>query len=167
MWNRLAEAIIRYRLPLSIVIGLITIFMGYYAAKVEMSYEFARLVPPDDPDLIYHDQFKAQFGEDANLIAVGMEDSAIYKLENFRAYRDLNREIKKITGVTQVLALPVLKQILKDTVNAKFYLADIFNDSINTQAQLDSLLKIALDQRVYSEQLINHSNGATMMLVFV
>lgn len=167
MWHKLAEAIIRYRLPLSIVIGLITIFMGYYASKVEMSYEFARLVPPDDPDMIYHDHFKAQFGEDANLIAVGMQDSAVFQLENFKAFRELNKEIKKITGVTQVLSLPVLKLILKDTTNARFYLADIFNDSINSQSQLDSLLKIALDQRVYSEQLINHSNGATMMLVFV
>jgi uncharacterized protein len=167
MWHKLAEAIIRYRLPLSIVIGLITIFMGYYASKVEMSYEFARLVPPDDPDMIYHDQFKAQFGEDGNLIAVGMQDSAVYQLENFKAFRELNKEIKKIAGVTQVLSLPVLKLILKDTANARFYLADIFNDSINSQQQLDSLVKIALDQRVYSEQLINRSNGATMMLVFV
>ena len=96
MWNKLAEGIIKYRLLLSIVIGLITIVMAYYASKVEMSYEFARLVPPDDPDMIYHDQFKAQFGEDANLIAVGMQDSAVYKLENFTAFRELNKEIKKI-----------------------------------------------------------------------
>jgi len=167
MWNKLADRIIKYRLLLSIVIGLITIVMAYYAAKVEMSYEFARLVPPDDPDMIYHDQFKAQFGEDANLIAVGMQDSAVYKLENFKAFRELNKEIKKISGVTQVLSLPVLKLIQKDTINAKFYLADIFNDSISSQAQLDSLLNVAMNQKVYSEQLINHSNGATMMLVFV
>ena len=48
-----------------------------------MSYEFARTVPPDDPDMLYHDQFKAQFGEDANLIAVGMKDSAIYQADKF------------------------------------------------------------------------------------
>lgn len=167
MWNKLAERIIKYRLFLSMVIGLITIVMGYYATKVEMSYEFARLVPPDDPDMIYHDQFKAQFGEDANLIAVGMQDSAVYKLENFNAFRELNKEIKKITGVTQVLSLPVLKLIQKDTVNTKFYLANVFSDTIKSQAELDSLLGVAMNQKVYSEQLINHANGATMMLVFV
>jgi len=167
MWNRIAEGIIRYRLPLSILIGFITIFMGYYAAKVEMSYEFARTVPPDDPDMLYHEQFKAQFGEDANLIAVGMKDSAIYQLENFKAFRELTGEIKKITGVTEVLSLPVLKLILKDTAHSKFYLADIFNDTIATQSDLDSLLKVALNQKIYADQLINTSNGATMMLVSV
>lgn len=167
MWNKLAEGIIRYRLPLSILIGLITVVMGYYATKVEMSYEFARTVPPDDPDMLYHDKFKAQFGEDANLIAVGLKDSAIYKLENFQAFRELTREIKKINGVTEVLSLPVLKLILKDTANSKFLLADVFPETISSQADLDSLLGVAMNQRIYSDQLINTRNGATMMLVSV
>lgn len=167
MWNRIAEGIIRYRLPLSVVIGIITVFMGYYASKVEMSYELARTVPPDDPDMLYHEQFKAQFGEDANLIAVGVKDSSIYQLENFKAFRELTREIKTIPGVTAVLSLPVLPLILKDTANQKFFLSEIFNDSISSQSQLDSLLGVALDQRIYADQIINTSNGATMMLVSV
>jgi uncharacterized protein len=167
MWNRLAEGIIRYRMPLSLVIGAITIVMGYYASKVEMSYEFARTVPPDDPDMIYHEQFKAQFGEDANLIAVGMRDSNVYKLDNFNAFTELSADIKKISGVTQVVALPILKRIEKDTVNTRFVMADIFPDTISSQAHLDSLLQLALDQRIYADQLINTGNGATMMLVSV
>lgn len=167
MWNKLADWIIRFRLPLSVLIALVTVFMGYHASKVEMSYEFARTVPPDDPDMIYHDQFKAQFGEDANLIAIGLRDSAIYQLKNFEAFRELTREIKNITGVTEVLSLPVLKLIQKDTVNTKFYVADIFTDSISSQSELDSLLSVALNQRIYADQLINTTNGATMMLVSV
>jgi len=167
MWNKVAEAIIKNRLLLSIIIGAITIVMGYYASRVEMSYEFARTVPPNDPDQIYLDNFKAQFGEDANIIAVGMKDSAIYKLDNFKAYRDLIKDVKKINGVTNVLALPVLKMILKDTTHARFYLADIFNDTIASQEDLDSLLTLASEQKLYESQLVNTSNGATMMLVSV
>jgi uncharacterized protein len=167
MWNKVAEAIIKNRLLLSIIIGAITIVMGYYAARVEMSYEFARTVPPNDPDQIYLDNFKAQFGEDANIIAVGMKDSAVYSLDNFKAYRDLIKDVKTINGVTNVLALPVLKMILKDTAHSKFYLAEIFNDTISTQKNLDSLLALALDQKLYESQLVNASNGATMMLVSV
>ncbi|AYB31127.1 efflux RND transporter permease subunit [Chryseolinea soli] len=167
MWNKVAEAIIKNRLLLSIIIGAITIVMGYYAARVEMSYEFARTVPPNDPDQLYLDSFKAQFGEDANIIAVGMKDSAIYSLDNFKAYRALIKDVKKINGVTNVLALPVLKMILKDTAQAKFYLADIFNDTIASQKELDSLLILASDQKLYESQLVNTSNGSTMMLVSV
>jgi predicted RND superfamily exporter protein len=167
MWNKVAEAIIKNRLLLSIIIGAITIVMGYYAARVEMSYEFARTVPPNDPDQLYLDHFKAQFGEDANIIAVGMKDSAIYRLDNFKAFRDLIKDVKKINGVTNVLALPVLKMILKDTTHARFYLAEIFHDTIASQKDLDSLLTLASDQKLYESQLVNASNGATMMLVSV
>lgn len=167
MWNRIAEWIIRYRMPLSLVIALITLVMGYFASKVEMSYEFARTVPLDDPDMIYHEKFKAQFGEDANLIAVGMKDSAVYRLENFRAFQQLQKGIRQVPGVTQVLALPVLKMMRKDTVRQTFYLADVFTDTISNQSQLDSMLRLAGDQKVYADQLMNTKNGATMMLVSV
>jgi len=167
MWNKVAEAIINYRLYFIVLIGLITVVMGYYVTKVEMSYDFARTVPPEDPDMVYFNEFKEQFGEDGNMIAVGMKDSAIYQFQNFNAYRELVTEIKKIKGVTEVISLPVLKMILKDTANTRFYLSDIFPPILSSQAELDSLLQVALDQKIYASQLVNTENGATMMLVAV
>src|SRR5688572_9903225 len=138
MWNRLSQWIIDYRLILILIISGITILMGYYASKVEMSYDFARNVPPEDPDMIYLNAFKAQFGEDGNIIAVGIRDSAVYKLENFNAFRDFTRDIKKIKGVNDVISLPVIKLILKDTTEKRFYLSSVFPDTLNTQAELDT-----------------------------
>src|SRR5690349_2038416 len=103
MWNRLAEGIIKYRLPLIVIIGLITVFMGFKATQVQMSYDFARTVPPEDPDMLDFVKFKSQFGEDGNIIAVGMQDSAIYQMKNFEALRQLTKELKGISGVNDVL----------------------------------------------------------------
>jgi predicted RND superfamily exporter protein len=167
MWNKVAEAIIKYRLPLIILIGIVTVFMGYHATKIVMSYDFARTVPPEDPDLIYFNKFKEQFGEDGNIIAVGMKDSSVYQLENFNALRELTTDIKKINGVNEVVALPTLKMILKDTANTKFYLSDIFPNTVSSQVELDSLLRIMLNQRIYASQLLNQNNGAMMMLISV
>ncbi len=167
MWNKLAEGIIRYRLPFIILIGLITLVMAFYASKVEMSYDFTRTVPPEDPDMVYLNKFKEQFGEDSNIIAVGMKDSTVYELNNFLAFRQLTQNIKNINGVVQVVAIPRLKMILKDTANAKFYLSNIFPDTISSQSQLDTLLQLMMGQKVYSSRIINSSNGAMMMLVSV
>jgi predicted RND superfamily exporter protein len=87
MWNALAEAIINYRLIFLIVIAIITAFMGWQATKIVMAYDFARTVPPEDPDLLYFNAFKQKFGEDGNIIVVGMQDSAAYQLDNFQAYK--------------------------------------------------------------------------------
>ncbi|MDV3310646.1 MAG: MMPL family transporter [Cyclobacteriaceae bacterium] len=167
MWNKLAGWLIQYRLYLMLAIGAFTVFMGYHASRVEMSYDFARTVPPTDPDMIALERFRAQFGEDANIIAVGLLDSSVYRLENFLSLKRLTHEIRAIEGVNNVISLPVIRMILKDTAEARFYLAEVFPDSIRTQAQLDSALGVARGQRIYMDQIVNTENGATMMLVSV
>ncbi|HEY3403531.1 MAG TPA: efflux RND transporter permease subunit [Ohtaekwangia sp.] len=167
MWNKIALFIIRFRLPLIIIIGLLTAIMGYFASRVQMSYDFARTVPPNDPDMIYLNQFRAQFGEDGNIIAAGVKDSALYQLKNFEAFHELTLEIKQISGINEVISLPVIKSILKDTVNNKFYLSPIFPDKLTSQQELDSALSLARNQKVYMDQIVNTRNGAAMMLISV
>jgi len=167
MWTRIANYIIRFRLALIGAILLITVFMGYHATKVQMSYDLARTVPLDDPEMIFLQKFKAQFGEDGNIIAVGLRDSAIYSLGNFNRFRALNRSIKEIAGVNNVLSLPEIKIIRKDTANTRFFLDALFPREINSQAQLDSLMGAMRNQKFYMGQIVNVDNGATMMLISI
>ncbi|MBS1976074.1 MAG: MMPL family transporter [Bacteroidetes bacterium] len=167
MWSRIADSIIRFRLPLMGIIAIVTVIMGYYASKVEMSYDFARTVPPNDPDMIFLNKFKAQFGEDGNMVAIGLEDSAVYQVKNFQALKDLSKRFRTIEGVNEVLSLPLMKIIRKDTAHSKFQLVALFPDTLGTQKQLDSLLHFAQNQKFYAGQLVNARNGATMMLVSI
>jgi predicted RND superfamily exporter protein len=165
MWTKVAQLIIRFRLPLMALIAIITVVMAFYASRVEMSYDPNRTVPMDDPDMVTLTEFRKQFGEDGNIIAVGMKDSAIYSLKNFNAFREFTRAVRKLDGVSEVISIPALKMILKDTANAKFYLFPIFPDSIPTQTQLDTLLAVARGQHIYMDRLVNSANGATLMLI--
>jgi predicted RND superfamily exporter protein len=149
------------------VIAAITVVMAYYATKVEMSYEFNRTVPPEDPDMIFLTKFKAQFGEDGNMVFVGMKDSSVYQLENFQKLRKLSLDIRKISGVNEVLSLPLLKIIVKDTSKTKFVPTALFPENISSQAVLDSLLGEALKQKIYMGQLANTENGATVLFISV
>jgi predicted RND superfamily exporter protein len=164
MWAKITDGIIRYRLWLMGIIVLITAVMGYFASKVEMSYDLSRSVPANDPDMVFFINFKKQFGEDGNVVAVGVKDSALYQLENFKRFRELNKEIKSIPGINDALSLPSLRIILKDTVNSKFRLAPLFPENITSQQQLDSLLAVSRGQKFYMGQLVNVDNGATMIL---
>lgn len=167
MWSKVAWAIIRYRMVWMAVIALITVFMAYQARRVEMSYDFAQTVPPGDPEMVFLRKFKAQFGEDGNMLAVGCQDSAAYQLANFKKLRDLSVNIKKIAGVNEVLSLPLIRIIGKDTARQQFYLHPLFPEEIGSQAELDSLLALARQQQFYMGQLVNPDNGALMLLVTV
>ena len=167
MWDSLARHIITYRLPLIVFIAIVTAIMGFYATKVQMSYDFARTVPLKDPDMVMLQKFREQFGEDGNVIAIGFKDSAIYEQKNFEDYRTFARTVRQISGVSEVIALPLLKVGLKDTEKARFYLANIFPETIRSEEEFDSLLQVTSNQKLYMGQLVNSSNGATMMIVSV
>jgi uncharacterized protein len=167
MWNKIAVWIIQFRLQLIVIIGALTLVMGYYASKVQMSYDFARTVPLNDPDMVMLRKFREQFGEDGNIIGVGIKDSSLYQLKNFEAFREFSREAKQISGVSEVVSIPLLKLILKDTANVRFYAANIFPEKIRDQEDLDSLLKVTAGQRIYMDQMVNSKNGATVMLVAI
>ncbi len=167
MWSRIADNIIKFRLPLLGVIAIITAIMGYYASRVEMSYEINRTVPPEDPDMVILNNFKKQFGEDGNIMAVGLQDSSVFQKDNFNALSQLGNQFRKMEGVNEVISLPRLRVILKDTVNTRFYSARLFPDVLNSQQQLDSLLTISSGQKLYAGQLVNEKNGAVLLLVSV
>lgn len=167
MWTRLADFIIKNRLALILFIGLVTVFMAYNATKVEMSYDFNKIVPPRDSAMMFFEQFKKQFGEDANVVAIGLKDSAIYQYNNFTKYKKLCDSIRTINGVTQVIALPVIKIIEKDTANRRFNLISLFPSTIQNQYELDSLLGEAGKQKFYLGQIVNESNGSLAMLVAI
>jgi len=167
MWLKIADLIIRFRALLMAMILVITAIMGWYAARVEMSYDLNRTVPPDDPDMVYLDRFKQNFGEDGNMIAVGLQDSSVFTLEQFKNFRRFCAELKKIDGVKEVLSLSAVRILSKDTVNSKFLFQPLFPADIQSQADLDSLLSVFRGQGFYDNQLVNNTTGATMALVSV
>jgi len=117
--------------------------------------------------MVYYDQFKEQFGEDANLLVIGVQDSSLYQVDNFRRFKYLSDEIGKLSGVKYTVSLPSLQAIVKNNEAKKFELQPVFSDFPDSQAGLDSLLRLASTFKVYSNQLINQENGATLILVAV
>lgn len=165
MWSRLADFIIANRLPLIGVLLAVTIFMGYKAKDVELNYDFAKVVPQSDPDMIDFMEFKELFGEDGSILAIGIHDSSVFTTTNFNRLNFLAEQIDGMPGITNVLSITNLPKLVKDTENKKFDIEQIFNGMPEDPETLDSLLKIVVDQKLYSGQLINNENGMILMLV--
>jgi len=79
MWRKLANFVLRYKLVLLVCLFMATVLMGYFASKVKLSYEFAKAIPIDNP--IYKDylSFKEKFGDDGNLLVVGVQSNKIFE----------------------------------------------------------------------------------------
>jgi len=167
MWTPISSFVIKNRLILLITLASATLFMGYKATQVEMTYDFVKVVPKSDPDLQYFEEFKAQYGEDGNMLVLGMKDEKLYQLENFQRFYALCDNLKKVEGVKDVVSIPTLKTIAKNNEVRRFELTSVFNRMPENQAELDSLLKVASQVKIFENQIVNPETGATLVAVAI
>jgi predicted RND superfamily exporter protein len=144
---------------------LITVFMAYKAREVELTYDFVKVIPQDDPDFIYFNQFKKTFGEDGNILVVGLKDESVFKLNKFQAFQKLTKDLSKVEGISGVVSLPTVQRLYKDTAQQKFVLQPLFDKIPQTQAELDSLLTKADETKFYEGLLVNKETKATIIAI--
>ena len=130
MWHRIAAFIINFRIALLVLLLALTIAMSYFASKVQLSYEFSRAVPTDNPKYLAYQEFRKQFGEDGNLMVIGVQDKEFFTDAHFNRYKELVHAIEKVPGVLNVLSVPTSIQLIKHTANGELTTATIPADSV-------------------------------------
>ena len=94
MWRSLAKFVIKNRFVLLAFLLLSTAAMGYFASKVKLSYEFSKAIPTDNPKYVDYLNFKNKFGDDGNLLVVGITTKDLFRLSNFKLYQQLQQTLK-------------------------------------------------------------------------
>lgn len=140
-------------------------FMAYQAQFVKMAYNFNTAVPETDENYKYFQQFKDKFGEDGNILVLGVKDSSLYKLNNFQLYKKLNDDIAGMAEITNVISLSSLQKIVRDREARSFNLKPLIPETPQSQEELDGILEEAIDLKFYSGQILNADNGATLILI--
>ncbi len=167
MWNKIAGIILRNRILLLIGIGVVTIFMGYKAQFVEMSYQYAALLPEDDQASIDYENFTNTFGQEGNMMFFAVQDSNFYQLQKFNDWITLGKKLNAIEGIDAVVSIAHTWNINKNKAEKRFEFKSIFPDKVKTQHQLDSLAAIAESLPFYQSSLINKKTNTFLMGVTV
>ncbi len=163
MWQKLGHFILRFRVVLLIALSLMTVFMGYLASKVELSYEFTRAIPLDNPKYQAYQNFRKQFGEDGNLLVLGIQTDQLFRLPTFNAYRNLQNELKTIKGVEDIISVPGAVGLYKDTTSEKLKAFPVFADTIASQEILDSAVMVFRQLPFYKGLLYNPETQVYLM----
>ena len=165
MWQQLAKFVLKNRLILLCLLLLTTVWMGYYASKVKLSYEFARAIPTDNPKYKEYMSFKQLFGDDGNMLVIGVQTEDFFNQKKFTAYQELQQEIKKVHCVEDVLSVPVAVMLEKDSVEEKLISKKIFADHYSNQSELDSAASVFMNLPFYKTLLYNPDSAAYVMAV--
>jgi uncharacterized protein len=107
---------LRNRLVILIVIGLLTLIMGWQGLNVKLSYNNMAMLPSSDSSVIVYNKFKEYFGEDGSVFVIGVTNKDMFRVDQLNAWFDLTNDISKIDGIEELLLLPELPTWLRMTV---------------------------------------------------
>lgn len=165
MWKKFSSLLLRNKITFTVSVLLVTIFMGYKANKMELSYEFAKILPDNDPIFIEYQSFKKQFGEDGNVMILGFSDQNLFELNKINDWYEASKKVKAIDGIKEVISVPlVYKMVRNDSLN-KFDFVSLMPDKLKTQAEADTLKKEFLKLPFYEGLVYRKESGANVMAV--
>jgi predicted RND superfamily exporter protein len=163
MWKRLATIVLNFRLPLMILLLAVTAVMGYYASKVTLSYEFAKAIPTDNPKYQEYLSFKQKFGDDGNLLVIGVQTESMFQLPIFNAFSKLHNDLKKVDHVEDVISIVSAINLLKDTLTEKLTAKRVFDSTNTNQQTLDSSRAVFYNLPFYRSLLYNPATHAYLL----
>jgi predicted RND superfamily exporter protein len=163
MWERIGRFILKYRLLLLLILAGLTVFMTWRASKVELSYDFSRAIPVNNPKYKAYKEFLKKFGEDGNLLVLGIKTDKLFQEKIFNSYATLQQNLKKVTGVEDVIGVPTAINLVKVTETEKLKVDTIFLSRKLTQAEIDSGAAVFLNLPFYQHLLYNPETNAWLM----
>ncbi len=178
MWFKFSRIILKNRVLFLIILGVITIFLGYNAQFAKMSYQLAQMLPKSDTTFIEYQNFKKTFGKDGSVVVVGIENKKLFELSNFNAWYDLTHEIKeikvnfkrndslvKVKGVTEALSIANAFLLKKNIAEKRFDFEQIVKHKPKSQQEVDSLKKVLLQYPFYKGFLYADSTHTTLIAI--
>jgi predicted RND superfamily exporter protein len=167
MWIKVSRIILRNKILLLSILAAVTIFFGYHARKIEMSYEYAQLLPKKDQAFKDHQKFVEVFGEEGNLIIVGIQDSNFFNIDHFNAWKGLSNNLSKVEGVENLLSISNTYNLKKNKEEKRFEIEDAFPDSIATQEVLDQYVEKFKRLPFYRKLVYNDETDAYLLAITV
>lgn len=166
MWDKIAHIIIRHRVTWLIIVGVITLGMGFMAKGLKPTYKFSAPIP--EKDVSYQDfkKFNDLFKGDGNLTVLGFKDSAAFEPDNFKLWIELIDSITAVHGVDGVLAYHKLQKISYNKTGDHFEfqpIDDVY--ALQSKADINGFLDEIKQYPFYSGLLYNPKSGAVITAI--
>jgi predicted RND superfamily exporter protein len=139
--------------------------MGYFAIQVKLSYEFTKAIPEDNPKFVIYQDFVKKFGVDGTTMVVGFQTDSFFTAGLFNQVADLQKDIKTIPGVTEVLSIPNAYTIVKDSAASKFLPHKIFNAPYTSDTALVADRAVLESLPFYKNLMYNPGSNAYIMAI--
>lgn len=132
-----------------------------------MSYEYASLLPKKDQAFRDYQTFTDIFGEEGNVIMVGIHDPNFFQLENFTRWNELTQQLSGVEGVEDLLSVNNAYKLQRNQDLRQFDAFSVFPEQIESQEQLDSLQQLFHSLPFYDNVLYNRDTETYLLIITV
>ena len=164
-WTKLARILLRNRFLVLLIIAGITTFLATQTKHIKLSYTEANLLPENHPTNIAYKEFLQIFGEEGNLIILGVQDSTIFTPKKFNAWNDLANSLDSIKEVDFTISISDLKKLKADRKKRKFVLQPLFKKAPSSKKEIEKIKTLLFQKLPFYDNLLYNKNTETLQTV--
>lgn len=161
-WNSIARLILRNRIIILLLIIAATVFFSTQWKNMRFSYTEANLLPDDHEDNIAYNEFLDKFGEEGNVVLLGVKDSTLFQPENFQAWKELTKKLEAYPAVDYAISVSNLQQLKKLEDPSRFEMVPFISEENPTTEELQQYQDKLYNQLPFYENLVYSSHSNTV-----
>ncbi|GGD82732.1 efflux RND transporter permease subunit [Planktosalinus lacus] len=157
-WSTTARLILRNRTLFLILIVLSTVFFASQWKHMRFSNTEANLLPDDHPINVEYNEFLKIFGEEGNLIVMGVKDSTVFSSEKIAAWNALQDTLGTFSEVAFTIGLDNLQILEKNAEEQRFDLKPFISKNTSDAVDFHDLEYQLYNKLPFYEGLIYSPN---------
>jgi predicted RND superfamily exporter protein len=168
-WELIARVVLRNRILMLSIIVAITALLATQWKYIHFTQTEANMLPDDNIVNVEYNAFLNKFGEEGNLVIIGVKDKTFFTPKAYAAWARLMNTLKEDKAIDLVISINDLKKLQKNDSLKKFELVSFVDQSKTTdKAYLEKIKKeLFNDLPFYEGLLFNKRSGSIRSAVYL
>jgi predicted RND superfamily exporter protein len=167
-WTKVAGIILRNRYLVLITIAVITGLLATQMKYMKFSYTEANLLPENHEANLEYNKFLEIFGEEGNLVILGIKDSTVFTPQKFNAWNNLVQQFENLEEIDFTISIADVQKLKADRKKRKFILEPLYEKDPTTIKEVLEIKKQLFEKLpFYDNLLFNKETGTLQTAIYI
>jgi len=153
-WTKVAGVILRNRYLVLLGIAIVTSLLASQMKYMKFSYTEANLLPENHEANLEYNKFLEIFGEEGNLVILGIKDSTVFIPEKFNAWNNLVNEFNDLDEIDFTLSIQDVQKLKADRKKRKFILEPLYENPPKTSDEVLAIKNQLFEKLPFYDNLL-------------
>ncbi|WP_299015842.1 MMPL family transporter [uncultured Polaribacter sp.] len=167
-WPKAAGLILRNRFLVLFLIAVVTGLLATQMKYMQFSYSEANLLPEDHEANLEYNKFLEIFGEEGNLVILGIKDTTVFTPQKFNAWNNLVEKFNNKEEIDFTVSIADVQKLKADRKQRKFILEPLYEKNPTTAAEVNTIKKELFTKLPFYDNLLyNKETGTLQTAIYI